>query len=80
MYTGSTPTDSLMTMAGNGDLGDVGALAKNLIATTQGKQMLQRFFDQYLDYAGVTVDRQGERAELLAAELRHAERDARVHR
>lgn len=54
MYTGSTPTDSLMTMAGTGDLGDVGALAKSLIATSQGKQMLQRFFDQYLDYAGVT--------------------------
>lgn len=53
-YTGSAPTDSLMTMAGTGDLGDIGALAKSLIATTQGKQMLQRFFDQYLDYAGVT--------------------------
>jgi hypothetical protein len=54
MYTGSTPTDSLLTTAGSGNLGDTGALAKSLLATDQGKQMLQRFFEQYLDYASVT--------------------------
>lgn len=54
MYTGSTPSDSLLAAAGTGNLGDPGAMAKTLIATPQGKQMLQRFFEQYLDYAGVT--------------------------
>jgi hypothetical protein len=54
MYTGSAPTDAMLTSAGSGNLGDAGALAKTLLATDAGKQMLQRFFEQYLDYANVT--------------------------
>ena len=54
MYTGTAPTDALLTSAGSGDLGDTTALAKTLIKTDAGKQMLQRFFELYLDYANVT--------------------------
>jgi hypothetical protein len=54
MYTGTAPTDALLTSAGGGDLGDTTTLAKTLIKTDAGKQMLQRFFEQYLDYANVT--------------------------
>lgn len=52
-YTGSTPSDALLQMAGGGNLGDPVALARSLAGTDAGKQMLQRFFEQYLDYAGV---------------------------
>ena len=54
MYTGTTPTDALLTSAASGNLGDATALAKSLLGTDAGKQMLQRFFEQYLDYANVT--------------------------
>jgi len=53
-YTGSTPTDSLISMAGSGSLGDPTSVAKTMLATTAGKQTLQRFFEQYLSYATVT--------------------------
>ncbi len=52
-YTGSTPSDALLQMAGGGNLGDPVALARSLATTAAGKQMLQRFFEQYLDYASV---------------------------
>jgi len=54
MYTGTTPSDSLLSMAGSGNLGDPVAMAKSLLQTDAGKQVLQRFFEQYLDYASVT--------------------------
>ena len=53
-YTGTTPTDSMLSMAGGGNLGNLTTLAQQMIATAAGKQMVQRFFEQYLDYAGVT--------------------------
>jgi hypothetical protein len=53
-YTGSTPSDSLLQMAGSGNLGDLGALARSLVATDAGKQVVQRFFEEYLDYSSVT--------------------------
>ena len=53
-YTGTTPTDAMLTLAGSGNLGDVTAMARSLLATDAGKQALQRFFEQYLDYASVT--------------------------
>jgi hypothetical protein len=53
-YTGTTPPDSLLTMAGSGNLGDLTTVAKGLLATSAGKQTLQRFFEEYLDYTGVT--------------------------
>ncbi|HEY4188508.1 MAG TPA: DUF1588 domain-containing protein [Polyangia bacterium] len=52
-YTGTTPTDAMLSMAASGNLGDLTALAKSLIATDQGKQMLQHFFEQYFDFANV---------------------------
>jgi hypothetical protein len=54
MYTGSTPSDALLTAAASGNLGDLTAMAKSMIATDQGKQMLQHFFEQYFDFANVT--------------------------
>jgi hypothetical protein len=53
-FTGTTPTDALLTMAGSGSLGNVTDLAKSMIATDAGKQALHRFFEQYLGYSGVT--------------------------
>jgi hypothetical protein len=53
-YTGSTPSDSLLAMAGSGSLGDPTTVAKSMIATDTGKEMLQRFFEQYLGYSAVT--------------------------
>jgi hypothetical protein len=53
-FTGTTPTDSLLTMAGSGSLGDTTALAKTMIATDAGKQTLHRFFEQYMDYTTIT--------------------------
>jgi len=52
-YTGTTPSDALLTAAGSGSLGDVAAMARSMIGTPAGKQMMQRFFEQYLDYSAV---------------------------
>jgi hypothetical protein len=41
-------------MAASGNLGDTTALAKSMLATDAGKQMLHRFFEQYLDYANIS--------------------------
>jgi len=54
MYTGTAPSESLLSMAASGNLGDPVAMAKSLLQTDAGKQVLQRFFEQYLDYASVT--------------------------
>jgi hypothetical protein len=53
-FTGTTPTDAMLTMAASGSLGDTTALAKSMLATDAGKQMLHRFFEQYLDYANIS--------------------------
>jgi hypothetical protein len=59
-YTGSTPSEALLAKADSGDLGDVLALARSLVATDPGRQVLQRFFDGYLGYTGVSsVQRPG---------------------
>ena len=47
-FTGTTPTDAMLTMAASGNLGDTTALAKSMLATDAGKQTLHRFFEQYL--------------------------------
>jgi Protein of unknown function (DUF1588)/Protein of unknown function (DUF1592)/Protein of unknown function (DUF1595)/Protein of unknown function (DUF1587) len=58
-YTGSTPSDALLTQAESGTI-DVVALAKMLLATDAGKQTLQHFFEAYLDYPRVaSLDRAG---------------------
>jgi len=53
-FTGTTPTDALLTMAANNNLGNPTDLAKSMLATDAGKQTLHRFFEQYLGYASVT--------------------------
>jgi hypothetical protein len=50
-YSGSTPTSALLTMAGNGSLGDLAAAARTLIATDPGKAAMQHFFEQYFEYS-----------------------------
>jgi len=53
-YTGTTPTDQMLQMAASGNLGDLTTMAKSLLATDQGKAVLQHFFEQYFDYGNVT--------------------------
>jgi len=53
-FTGTTPTDALLTMAASNNLGNPADLAKSMLATDAGKQTLHRFFDQYLGYASVS--------------------------
>lgn len=53
-YTGSSPSDALLTQAESGNLGDVLAIAKTMIATPAGKQAMQRFFEGYLAYTGAS--------------------------
>lgn len=52
-FTGTTPTDALLTQAESGGSVDVVALAKSLLATEQGKLTLQHFFEAYLNYTQV---------------------------
>jgi hypothetical protein len=54
-YTGSTPTEELLTLADSGNLGDLPALAQSLLATDRGKQAVQRFFEAYLGYTRATA-------------------------
>lgn len=53
-YTGTTPSESLLAKADSGDLGDVLGTAKTMVATEQGKAMMQKFFEGYLGYTGVS--------------------------
>ena len=53
-YTGSTPTDAQLSLAASGQLGDLTAMAKSMIATERGKLMLQHFFEQYFEFANVS--------------------------
>jgi hypothetical protein len=53
-YTGTSPSDDLLTAAGKNSLGDLAAQARTMMATSQGQQVVQHFFDQYLENAGVT--------------------------
>jgi len=52
-FTGTTPTDALITQAESGSSVDVVSLAKSLLATDKGKQMVQHFFEAYLGYTTV---------------------------
>jgi hypothetical protein len=49
-YTGTTPSEDLLTQADNGTIADPVATAKTLLATTRGKEALQHFFESWLDY------------------------------
>ena len=52
-YTGTTPTDALLTQAESGSSVDVETLAKSLLASTPGQTTLQNFFEAYLSYTQV---------------------------
>ena len=53
-FAGSTPSAALLDKADSGNLGDVVALARSLQATPAGKQVLIRFFQNYLSYTSVS--------------------------
>jgi hypothetical protein len=53
MFTGSTPTEDLLTKAEAGNLGEPAAVAKTLLTSAQGKQHLLRFFESYFGYSNV---------------------------
>lgn len=54
-FTGSTPSDELLTKAASGNLGDLVVTAKSLLATPSGQRVVQRFFEGYLDYPRVAA-------------------------
>jgi mono/diheme cytochrome c family protein len=54
-FTGTTPTDGLLTQAESGASVDRVALAKSLLATDNGKLTLQHFFEAYLGYPQVAA-------------------------
>ncbi|MEP7049240.1 MAG: DUF1588 domain-containing protein [Pseudomonadota bacterium] len=59
-YTGSAPSDALLTQAESGTQLDVTAQAKALLETDAGKATLQHFFESYLDYPRVvSIERSG---------------------
>jgi len=59
-YTGSAPSDALLTQAESGTPLDLTAQAKALLATDAGKATLQHFFESYLDYPRVaSIERAG---------------------
>jgi hypothetical protein len=53
-YTGTSPSDDLLAAAKSNNLGDLAAQARTMMATSQGQQAVQHFFEQYLEYASVT--------------------------
>jgi len=53
-YTGTGPSDDLLAAAKNNSLGDLAAQARTMMATSQGQQAVQHFFEQYLEYSSVT--------------------------
>jgi len=53
-YSGTTPTDDLLTKAENGSMDSPAKVAAAMVATTAGKEALQRFFAAYFDYSNVT--------------------------
>jgi hypothetical protein len=52
-FTGTTPTDALLTQAESGTSVDAAGLAKTLLATDAGKLTMQHFFEAYLAYGQV---------------------------
>jgi hypothetical protein len=52
-YTGTTPSEDLLTQADNGTISDPVATAKTLLATARGKESMQHFFESWLDYPRV---------------------------
>ena len=68
-YTGSAPSEELLSSAANGDLGDLVARAEGLLETERGKQALMRFFEGYLQYTGVASTQRPNVAGFDAAKL-----------
>jgi hypothetical protein len=49
-YTGTTPSEALLTMAEGKNLGDLVGVAKSLLAGDPEKRVLHRFFESYANY------------------------------
>jgi hypothetical protein len=59
-YTGTTPSEALLTQAEQPALLDAPTLAQSLLASDVGKAALQHFFESYLDYPRVaSIEREG---------------------
>lgn len=54
-FTGSTPSEELLSQAESGNLGDPVTVARAMLDTERGKQMLHRFFELYTGYARTTA-------------------------
>jgi hypothetical protein len=54
-YTGSPPTDALLSQADSNSIGDPVAWAKSQLATASGQQAMQQFFQSYVGYTQVVA-------------------------
>ena len=74
-YTGTTPSDALLTMAGSGNLGRRHRAWRGaMLATDAGKQALQRFFEQYLDYVERHLDAEAQHRHVRVGQRGHGRR------
>ncbi|HKO53747.1 MAG TPA: DUF1588 domain-containing protein [Polyangiaceae bacterium] len=59
-YTGTTPSEALLTQAERQMTLDAPVLARGLLASDAGTTTLQHFFERYLDYARIaSIEREG---------------------
>src|ERR1041384_7599748 len=59
-YSGTTPSEALLTQVDQQEELDALQLAKGLLASDAGKLTLQHFFESYLDYPRVaSIEREG---------------------
>ncbi len=54
-FTATAPSEELLAKAEQGELGDLVAQARAMLATDAGKQQVQRFFEGYLSYTNVAA-------------------------
>lgn len=50
-FSGTTPDEALLAKAESGNLGDLVAAARQMLASDRGKEVMHRFFDGYVGYA-----------------------------
>lgn len=53
-YSGTTPSDDLLSKAESGSMDPPAKVAAAIMATSAGQETLQRFFEAYFDYGNVT--------------------------
>lgn len=52
-YSGSTPSETLLSLADSGSLGDPVSLATSLLAADSSRQAIHHFFESYLGYTRI---------------------------